>query len=59
MADGTLTSECQNQVVSQHVLEEIASWRSEGCKDIDVLLRLRKRCVPQGYSYTTCIAGKF
>ena len=35
----------------------IHSWRREGASDKDVIIRLRQRTVPDGYSYHTWIPG--
>ena len=39
------------------VIQEIATWKSEGASDIDVVTRLRLGTVPGGYDYHTWKKG--
>lgn len=55
--DGSLHTSNPNSVVSQTVLKEISTWMLEGCSMEDVIVRLRQRTVPPGYSYHPWIAG--
>jgi hypothetical protein len=39
-----------NPAVPNSVLSEILSWRAEGATDMDIIIRLRQRTVPSGYT---------
>jgi hypothetical protein len=55
--DGSVCAKRMNPGVSEKLLREIHSWRREGASDKDVIIRLRQRTVPDGYSYHTWIPG--
>ena len=57
LPDGTLTAVEPNPAVSTSLLMEIQMWKEEGVSESLVLIRLRERCVPTGYSYTYWAPG--
>ena len=48
--DGTVVAEIKTAAVSSALIEEIHSWRQAGATSLDVIDRLRLRCVPPGFS---------
>ena len=57
LSDDSISAEVVNPAVPSSLLEEIVAWKKQGATDVDVLSRLRTRCVPAGYTYTTWIPG--
>ena len=55
--DGTISSMRPVPHVSSFLLEQILTWRAEGCSDEDVVTRLRLRTVPVGYTPKAWIDG--
>lgn len=56
---GSVCAKRMNPGVSEELLRKIHSWRREGASDKDVIIRLRQRTVPDGYSYHTWIPGLY
>ena len=57
-ADGTVQAKLPNPAVSTHLLMDIMQWKEEGAKEDDIIVRLRPRTVPSGYTPTNWIPGK-
>ena len=55
--DGSICAKRMSPGVSEKLLREIHGWRMEGASDKDVIIHLRQRTVPDGYSYHTWIPG--
>lgn len=45
--------------MSTALLTEILHWKEEGCEEVDIVERLRRRTVPEGYEYHTWQPGNF
>ena len=56
-ADGTVNAEKPYDAVTEHTLNMIAKWRSDGIEMDDVIDRLRAQTVPAGYPIHSWIAG--
>ena len=56
-SDGVLKAVRENDIVPQHLLLEILVWRVEGASDEDVIVRLRLRTIPKGYTIHTLQPG--
>lgn len=57
--DGSVTADVSNPAVNQILLAEILQWREDGCTEPDVVDRLRRRTVPDGYPYETWQPGSY
>ena len=43
--------------ITESLLTEIEAWKIKGCKDEDIMQRLRVRMVPPGYTPTPWTPG--
>ena len=50
-------AEIPNPAVSTELLREILFWQSEGATMNDIIVRLRQRTVPPGYTPHTYVPG--
>lgn len=56
--NGSIVAELENPAVSRELLQEILSWKIASATPADIIDRLRKRCVPAGFSPKPWIAGR-
>lgn len=49
-SDGVLKAVRENVIVPPQLLLEIFMWRVEGANDEDVIVQLRQRTIPKGYT---------
>ena len=56
-SSGAIVAEIDNPAVSSDLLREIYSWKEEGCRLTDILVRLRPRTVPSGHEFHTRTIG--
>ena len=57
LPDGSFVATNTKSVIGQEMLHQVYEWMSEGSSIKDVIVRLRQKTVPQGYSYHPWIAG--
>ena len=56
-ADGLVIAEVPNPAVSVDILKDILLWKADGATFDDIIVRLRQRTVPSGYTYHTRVQG--
>lgn len=59
LPDESFTTASHKSPVNQEVLAEIHAWVGESCTMKDIIVRLRGRTVPEGYSYNSWIPGSY
>ena len=55
--NGCVKAEIFNPAIGEELLREILLWQSEGCSISDIVNCLRKRTVPNEYTYHTWREG--
>lgn len=56
-ADGVVIAEVPNPAVSADILKDVLLWKVAGATFDDIIVRLRQRTVPSGYTYHTRVQG--
>ena len=50
-------AELENPAVPCELLRDVLLWKGEACCEADIIMRLRSRTVPDGYTYSPWVPG--